>query len=57
MQLHIYYFLPLQTRVTNTAIGERNFHIFYQLLLGGDIQLLSTFHFKLFKKEKKHKRK
>uniref|UniRef100_A0A1A9X1C4 Myosin motor domain-containing protein n=1 Tax=Glossina brevipalpis TaxID=37001 RepID=A0A1A9X1C4_9MUSC len=43
---------PMGTRVTNTAVGERNFHIFYQLLLGGDLQLLKSL--KLYRNVEKY---
>ncbi|KAH8417672.1 hypothetical protein KR222_004009 [Zaprionus bogoriensis] len=43
---------PSQTRITNTIIGERNFHIFYQLLLGADLQLLKSL--KLFRNVEKY---
>ncbi len=35
------YFPSFQSRVTNHVSGERNFHIFYQLLNTADLHLLS----------------
>ncbi|XP_034485399.1 unconventional myosin-Ia isoform X2 [Drosophila innubila] len=43
---------PMGTRITDTVIGERNFHIFYQLLLGADLQLLKSL--KLFRNVEKY---
>lgn len=33
-----------KTRITMRKSGERNFHIFYQLLSGAEIQFLSKLH-------------
>ncbi|XP_070072156.1 unconventional myosin-Ia isoform X2 [Drosophila takahashii] len=43
---------PMGTRITDTIIGERNFHIFYQLLLGADLQLLKSL--KLYRNVEKY---
>nr|NP_001027204.2 myosin 95E, isoform J [Drosophila melanogaster]NP_996279.1 myosin 95E, isoform B [Drosophila melanogaster]AAL91725.1 unconventional myosin 95E isoform II [Drosophila melanogaster]AAS65204.1 myosin 95E, isoform B [Drosophila melanogaster]AAZ52540.2 myosin 95E, isoform J [Drosophila melanogaster] len=43
---------PMGTRITDPIIGERNFHIFYQLLLGADLQLLKSL--KLYRNVEKY---
>ncbi|XP_067617523.1 unconventional myosin-Ia isoform X2 [Eurosta solidaginis] len=43
---------PMGTRITNTTVGERNFHIFYQLLLGADLSLLKSL--KLYRNVEKY---
>ncbi|XP_070143249.1 unconventional myosin-Ia isoform X3 [Drosophila kikkawai] len=43
---------PMGTRITDTIMGERNFHIFYQLLLGADLQLLKSL--KLYRNVEKY---
>jgi hypothetical protein len=44
-------FLSSQNRVTNRLERDRNFHIFYQLLSGADIQFLSKFSQQYFQKK------
>ncbi|XP_037946319.1 unconventional myosin-Ib [Teleopsis dalmanni] len=50
--VHITHYMLEKTRITNTTIGERNFHIFYQLLLGADLQLLKSL--KLYRNVEKY---
>ncbi|EDV44259.1 uncharacterized protein Dana_GF18892, isoform C [Drosophila ananassae] len=52
MGVHITHYMLEKTRITDTTIGERNFHIFYQLLLGADLQLLKSL--KLFRNVEKY---
>ncbi|XP_017849000.1 unconventional myosin-Ia isoform X1 [Drosophila busckii] len=52
MGVHITHYMLEKTRITDTIIGERNFHIFYQLLLGADLQLLKSL--KLFRNVEKY---
>ncbi|KAH8388643.1 hypothetical protein KR093_011737 [Drosophila rubida] len=52
MGVHITHYMLEKTRITDTMIGERNFHIFYQLLLGADLQLLKSL--KLFRNVEKY---
>ncbi|KAG1705488.1 Unconventional myosin-Ib [Nymphon striatum] len=35
-----------QSRITSTPVGQRNFHVFYQLLTGSDVHLLKTLKLK-----------
>ncbi|XP_053945830.1 unconventional myosin-Ib isoform X2 [Anastrepha ludens] len=52
MGVHITHYMLEKTRITNTSVGERNFHIFYQLLLGADLPLLKSL--KLYRNVEKY---
>ncbi|KRK04595.1 unconventional myosin-Ia isoform X2 [Drosophila yakuba] len=52
MGVHITHYMLEKTRITDTTLGERNFHIFYQLLLGADLQLLKSL--KLYRNVEKY---
>ncbi|XP_032579244.1 unconventional myosin-Ia isoform X2 [Drosophila sechellia] len=52
MGVHITHYMLEKTRITDPIIGERNFHIFYQLLLGADLQLLKSL--KLYRNVEKY---
>ncbi|XP_043946951.1 unconventional myosin-Ia isoform X2 [Drosophila biarmipes] len=52
MGVHITHYMLEKTRITDTIMGERNFHIFYQLLLGADLQLLKSL--KLYRNVEKY---
>ncbi|XP_029406672.2 unconventional myosin-Ia isoform X2 [Bactrocera dorsalis] len=52
MGVHITHFMLEKTRITNPGVGERNFHIFYQLLLGADLPLLKSL--KLYRNVEKY---